>query len=192
MTVQGAFRSMALTISLVALAGCGGSASKDAETTDAAAGAAGSGRTATATLRSTSGSSVTGTITFSEEAGGVRVFAMLQGMAPGQHGFHIHETGDCSAPDGSSAGGHFNPASVPHGGPDAAEHHAGDLGNITADEAGNAHYEEVIPHVTLDDGPNSIVGRAVVVHADPDDMTSQPAGNAGPRIACGVIVGANH
>lgn len=180
-----------LVLFLFAASGCGGASSKKAElSTDNASDAA--GPTATATLRSTSGSSVQGTVTFTQEGDGVRVFALLSGLTPGDHGFHIHETGDCSAPDGSSAGGHFNPGGMPHGGPDAAQHHAGDLGNITADQAGNATYEGVDTQVSLLEGPNSIIGRAIVVHEAADDMTSQPSGSAGARIACGVIEASSH
>jgi Cu-Zn family superoxide dismutase len=171
-------------------AGCGGGneVAESVESSDSAV----PGRTATATLRPASGSNVSGTVTFTEESGGVRIFAMLSGLEPGEHGFHIHVTGDCSAPDASSAGGHFNPGNTAHAGPDAAERHAGDFGNITADEAGNATFERVDTHIALDDGPNSVIGRAVVVHADADDMSSQPAGNAGARIACGSIEGAGY
>lgn len=190
MTVPGAIRSTTLCLCLAALAGCGGSPPEQAETPGAAD--AGSGRTATATLASASGSGVTGTVSFTEQAEGVHVFAMVSGLTPGPHGFHVHENGDCSAPDATSAGGHFNPTGAPHGAPDAEAHHAGDMGNLVADEAGNANYEAVLTGVSLGDGPDSIVGRAVIVHADPDDMTSQPTGNAGARVACGVIQAATH
>jgi Cu-Zn family superoxide dismutase len=142
--------------------------------------------TATATLAPTQGSSVSGTVTFEQTADGVRVFAVLSGLTPGEHGFHVHEIGDCSSPDGSAAGAHFNPAGMAHGGPDADPHHMGDLGNITADSTGHATYDRVDAHLALD-GANSIVGRAVIVHEKADDMTSQPAGAAGARLACGVI-----
>lgn len=188
MNVRGIWTLLAM--SALTAAGCGGGA-QETETTDTTADAM-PGRTATATLGAASGSGVSGTVTFSEEAGGVRIYAMLTGLAPGEHGFHVHETGDCSAPDASSAGGHFNPGGMDHGAPEADPRHAGDLGNIVADEAGNATYERVDAHITLGDGPNSIIGRAVVVHSEPDDMTSQPAGNAGARIACGVIVAGSH
>ncbi len=191
MSIHGTIRPTVFALALLALAGCGGSASQQADSGENSA-AAPAVRTATATLRSTSGSDVTGTVTFTEEEGGVRVFAMISGLKPGAHGFHIHENGDCSAPDGSSAGGHFNPDGAPHGGPDSPEHHAGDLGNIEADPGGVGHYEQVIPGITLDDGPNSVVGRAIVVHEGADDLTSQPSGNSGPRVACGVIVAGSH
>lgn len=190
MTVSGSIRSTVLCLCLAALASCGGAPAEQADTSDAAG--AMPGRTATATLASASGSSVTGTVSFTEMPEGVHVFAMVSGLTPGPHGFHVHERGDCSAPDGSSAGGHFDPAGMPHGDPGSAEHHAGDMGNIVADDAGNANYEQILTGVTLGDGPTSIVGRAVIVHADADDMTTQPTGNAGGRVACGVIEAATH
>lgn len=142
---------------------------------------------ASATLEPRSGSTVNGTVSFTQEATGVRVVANFAGLTPGDHGFHVHETGDCSAPDGSSAGGHFNPAASPHGHQTdaAAARHEGDLGNLTADASGNATLD-LTDNVLALDGPNSIVGKAVIVHEKPDDY-SQPTGNAGGRIACGVI-----
>jgi len=142
---------------------------------------------AVAAITPASGSDVRGIVTFTaEEGGGVRIVADLSGLPPGEHGFHVHENGDCSAPDGSSAGGHFNPMEMPHGGPDAMERHVGDLGNITAGEDGNAHYERVDTHLSLE-GDQSIVGRAVIVHEKVDDYATQPTGNAGARLGCGVI-----
>ncbi|TDI35431.1 MAG: superoxide dismutase family protein [Acidobacteria bacterium] len=133
-------------------------------------------------------SGVTGIVSFSVTPRGVRVEADLKGLAPGNHGFHIHEIGDCSSPDGKSAGGHFNPADVPHAGPEAEAAHAGDLGNLEADENGQALITIMSSRVTLGDGaPTDIMGRAVIVHADPDDLESQPTGAAGGRVACGVI-----
>lgn len=133
-------------------------------------------------------SGVTGIVSFSVTPRGVRVEVDLKGLAPGNHGFHIHEIGDCSSPDGKSAGGHFNPADVPHAGPEAEVAHAGDLGNLEADENGLALITIMSSRVTLGDGaPTDIMGRAVIVHADPDDLESQPTGAAGGRVACGVI-----
>lgn len=141
---------------------------------------------AIAVVAPTQGNGARGTVTFSQQAGGVRVVAELTGLTPGQHGFHIHEKGDCSAPDGASAGGHFNPTGMQHGAPTAGMRHAGDFGNIEANAQGVAHYDRVDTMITLD-GPNTIIGRGIIVHGKPDDLTSQPAGNAGPRVACGVI-----
>ena len=143
--------------------------------------------TAMADLSPTAGNTVRGTVTFTQEDGGVRVVADLAGLTPGDHGIHIHERGDCSATDASSAGDHFNPTGSPHAGPDAAQRHEGDLGNITADASGNARYDRVDPKLSLE-GDQSIVGRAIVVHVGNDDLNTQPAGNSGPRTACGVIV----
>lgn len=141
---------------------------------------------AIAVIAPASGSQVKGSVTFTQEGGGVRVMATLSGLAPGVHGFHIHEFGDVSAADGTSAGVHFNPAELPHAGPDAANRHLGDLGNITADSAGNATLDRVDAHLSLS-GPNTIIGRSVVVHDKADDMATQPTGNAGARIGVGVI-----
>lgn len=143
----------------------------------------------TATLESRSGSSVTGEVTFTQEPGGVRVVARVNGLTAGQdHGFHVHETGDCSAPDASSAGDHFAGADSTHGGPDAAQRHDGDLGNLTVGADGVATYDRLDTRMSLM-GVNSIVGKAVVVHAGADDLTTQPSGNSGARVACGVISG---
>jgi len=139
-----------------------------------------------AVLSPTHDNSVSGIVKFIPVNGGVKVVADLSGLSPGSHGFHIHEYGDCSAPDGMSAGGHFNPTGMKHASPAANERHGGDLGNLVADTAGKAHYEFTNNMLALD-GPNSILGRSVVVHANADDLKSQPAGNSGPRTACGVI-----
>lgn len=141
---------------------------------------------AVAVVAPTAGSTVRGTVTFTATDGGVRITAQLEGLTPGSHGFHVHEFGDCSAADGTSAGGHFNPAGAPHAGPDAGARHTGDLGNLSADAQGTASYERVDRTVRLD-GPHSVIGRGVIVHAAPDDLTTQPTGNAGGRVACGVI-----
>lgn len=143
-------------------------------------------QTAMADLAPTEGNETRGAVTFSSVNGAVRVEADIQNLAPGPHGFHIHEFGDCSAPDASSAGGHFNPTDSPHGAPTDAERHVGDLGNIEAGSDSTATYSRVDSVLTLS-GPNSIVGKAVVVHAGEDDLTSQPSGDAGARLACGVI-----
>lgn len=145
------------------------------------------GPAATARLEPRSGSGASGTVTFTELAdGSVRVKADLTGISPGVHGLHVHEKGDCSAPDASSAGEHFNPTSAPHG-PHAMTSHAGDFGNVSADDRGEIHTRFTTRSVTLGQGERSVLGRAVVLHADPDDLTTQPSGNAGERIACGVV-----
>lgn len=141
---------------------------------------------ASAELNPTEGNEVDGSVSFEETDSGVQITAHVNGLTPGKHGFHIHEIGDCSAPDGTSAGGHFNPSGSEHGAPDSDVHHAGDLGNIEADEDGHGMLEVTVDFLTLSEGPNSIAGRGVIVHAQEDDF-GQPTGNAGPRLACGVI-----
>lgn len=138
-------------------------------------------------LQALGGSNVTGTLTFTQRGTQITVTADIRGLRPAGHGFHIHERGDCSAPDGSSAGGHFNPTNKPHGNPTGGDHHAGDLPMLTADASGNARLTTEISGVTLDQGATGIVGRAIIVHVDPDDYTTQPSGNSGGRIACGII-----
>ncbi len=143
---------------------------------------------ASATLQATEGNSVAGTLEFTSVDGGVRVTGQVTGLQGGEHGFHVHENGDCSAPDASSAGGHFNPASTAHGRVGQGEHHAGDSDNISANAQGVATVDTLLQGVTLGDATGTdIVGRGVIVHADPDDYTTQPTGNAGGRLACGVI-----
>jgi Cu-Zn family superoxide dismutase len=141
---------------------------------------------AIAVLHPASGSQVMGTVTFTKTDGGVQVVADVTGLPPGKHGFHIHEFGDCSAPDATSAGGHFNPTNDPHAGHDAAKRHEGDLGNIEANSSGKAHLELTDKMMTMS-GDKSIIGRGLIVHEKADDLTTQPTGNAGGRVACGVI-----
>ena len=142
---------------------------------------------ASATLAATAGSKATGTVAFTPNGDRVRVLAKVTGLAPGAHGFHIHENGDCSAPDGMSAGGHFNPTGKAHGNPAAGEHHGGDMPMLEADASGNATLDVTLDTVTLGTDANSVVGRAVIVHKDADDFKTQPTGNSGARVACGVI-----
>ena len=141
---------------------------------------------AVAVVIPTKGNSVSGVVTFEKVKAGVRVQAQVSGLTPGKHGFHIHQWGDCSAPDGKSAGGHFNPQGVDHGGPETETHHIGDLGNIVADADGNAAYDAVLPFLKFS-GRTSIIGRGIIIHAGTDDLTSQPTGAAGARVACAVI-----
>ena len=144
---------------------------------------------ASATLSPTSsGSSAHGTVELAERPdGSVDVTVNLAGVPPGVHGFHIHEKGDCGD-GGNAAGGHYNPASVAHGSPSADPHHAGDWGNVTADGDGNVNARFNTRSVTVNDGLSTAVGHAIILHANPDDLQSQPTGNAGPRIACGVVM----
>lgn len=153
-----------------------------------------SGPIGVATLKPTQGNDATATATFTPRGNQVIVDVRARNLAPGKHGIHIHEKGDCSAPDATSAGAHFDPDKRPHGDPHGdlknVVHHAGDLGNLTADANGNASLNIALPKTAItmeQDAPHSIVGRALVIHADPDDFVTQPAGNAGRRVACGVI-----
>ena len=144
---------------------------------------------ATAGLEATKGNKAFGEATFEPAPGGkVRVIVFAQGLRPGsEHGFHIHEAGDCSSGDGMSARGHFNPQGKPHGNPSSAERHAGDLPSLKAEKNGRARLDVVVDGITLTPGPASIIGRGLIIHADPDDFKTQPTGNAGARLACGVI-----
>jgi superoxide dismutase, Cu-Zn family len=143
---------------------------------------------AMATLQPSSGQTAKGTVHLSDAGeGNVDVQVDLTGVPPGTHGFHIHEKGDCGN-NGANAGGHFNPTSMVHGAPDAVSHHAGDFGNVTADSSGEVHTRFTTHSVSLKSGEtNNPVGKAVVLHEKADDLVSQPSGNAGARIACGVI-----
>ena len=142
---------------------------------------------AIAVLHPTATNNVKGTVTFAEEADGVQVHAEIEGLTPGSHGFHVHEFGDCSAGDASSAGPHFNPTSKPHAGPDSPERHVGDMGNVDADASGKAKLDYLDHYISLTNDQQSVIGRSIVVHAKADDLKSQPAGDSGARIACGVI-----
>lgn len=143
---------------------------------------------ATAALQPTQGSKAFGEATFEETEGKVRVIVFAQGLTPGaEHGFHIHEVGDCSSGDGMSTKGHFNPQGKPHGNPSGNERHAGDLPALKAGKDGRARLDTTVDLISLRPGPASIVGRGLIIHADPDDYKTQPTGNAGARIACGVI-----
>jgi Cu-Zn family superoxide dismutase len=141
---------------------------------------------AIAKLNPTAGNSAEGVVTFSKTGHGVRVIAKISNLPPGPHGFHIHTYGDCSALDAGSAGGHFNPHDKPHGAPADEQRHVGDLGNIVADQNGVAVADFVDPLIAFE-GENSIIGRAVIVHAQADDFKTQPTGAAGDRLACGVV-----
>jgi Cu-Zn family superoxide dismutase len=143
---------------------------------------------ATAQLQPTKGSKTFGEATFEEVDGKVHVVIYVQGLKPGaEHGLHIHEVGDCSSGDGMSAKGHFNPYGKPHAHAGTPERHAGDLPSLKAAKNGRAKVDVMLDVITIAPGPGSIVGRGLIVHADPDDYKTQPTGNAGARIACGVI-----
>jgi len=144
--------------------------------------------TATATLEPRSGSNVRGTVTFAQVGDLVRVSGTVTGHTKGPKGIHIHEKGDCSAPDAMSAAGHFNPHKGKHGGPYEPVKHAGDLGNLNFNAAGEAKFSYVVGDISVSSSrPDGIIGRAVVVHAAADDLKTDPTGNSGGRVACGVI-----
>jgi Cu-Zn family superoxide dismutase len=143
---------------------------------------------ATAALQPTKGSKAFGEATFEQVGNKVRVIVFAQGLKPNaDHGFHIHEAGDCSSGDGMSAKGHFNPHGKPHGDPKSAERHAGDLPALKAGKDGRARIDVEMDVITLTAGPANVVGKGLIIHADPDDFKTQPTGNAGARLACGVI-----
>lgn len=144
---------------------------------------------AIAEIMPTSGNEARGAVRLSGGNGTVQIAGSITGLEPGAHGFHIHQYGDCSAPDASSAGDHFNPHDDPHGSPRDLEdaHHVGDLGNIVANEQGEAEFSIEDNEIRLS-GPESVIGKALVVHASQDDFTTQPSGNSGARLGCGEII----
>jgi Cu-Zn family superoxide dismutase len=144
------------------------------------------GLKAIAFLNPTKGSSVSGVVTFEGTEQGVHVVAEVKGLTPGKHGFHIHEFGDCSADDASSAGGHFNPSAMPHSMPASEKRHTGDMGNLEANKDGQAHLDYFDMTMSLT-GDQTILGRGVIVHEKEDDFKTQPTGASGSRLACGVI-----
>jgi superoxide dismutase, Cu-Zn family len=178
-SIEIGFMALAL-VSLLALSGCGSGSSPEKKSE-------GGVTKAVAVMQPTEGNKTEGVVTFTKEKKGIRVTASLKGLSPGQHGFHIHEKGDCSTPDATSAGAHFDPTHMAHGAPDAGKRHVGDLGNIEADLTGNAEYDRLDPVITFE-GPTSILGKGVIVHAQLDDLKTQPTGPSGARLACGVIV----
>jgi Cu-Zn family superoxide dismutase len=137
-------------------------------------------------LSPASNSQVKGWVKFTQMKGYVKIEGEIMGLTPGKHGFHVHEKGDCSSPDATSAGGHFNPTNKDHGSPSSKDRHVGDLGNITANKNGVAKISFKDNVIRLS-GENSILDRSLIVHGDRDDLKSQPTGNAGKRVACGVI-----
>lgn len=147
-------------------------------------------KSAVAVLSAKSGSAVTGEVSFTESDGIVMMKATLSGLAAGNHAIHIHAIGDCSAEDGKSAGGHWNPTDENHGKWGEAPFHRGDIGNLVADANGNGSVERETDLWCLDceDETKNIIGKAIIIHAGPDDFSSQPSGAAGPRVGCGEIV----
>ncbi len=146
------------------------------------------GPSAVGILQPTNGNSVTGTVTFKQLGDSVLVTGTISGLKPNQeHGFHVHEKGDCSSGDGLSTGGHFNPEAKGHGAHGLGSHHAGDLPSLKADASGKAEVNFTSKTISVVPGVTQIVGRGLIVHRDPDDFKTQPTGNAGPRLACAVI-----
>lgn len=147
-----------------------------------------SAKQAIATIGPASESSVTGTAVFTQDGDQVTLTIEIQNASPGIHAVHIHENGDCSSPDGKSAGGHWNPTGVAHGKWGEGEFHLGDIGNITVGEDGTGSIELTTDLWEIGTGSDvDVVGRGIVVHAGADDFTSQPSGDAGARIGCGAI-----
>ena len=146
------------------------------------------GPAATAQLQPTRGNTTAGTVQFAQTGDVVKVSGTISGLKPGaEHGFHIHEKGDCSSGDGMSAGGHFNPGGKPHGHHGKGEPHTGDLPSLQADANGTVSFNFESRSIRVGSTANDIVGKGLIVHRDPDDYTTQPTGNAGPRLACAVI-----
>jgi Cu-Zn family superoxide dismutase len=147
-----------------------------------------SGPRAVAQLQSTTGNTASGTVSFVQNGGKVLVSGEIRGLKPGaEHGFHVHEKGDCSSGDGMSAGGHFNPTGQPHGNHADMAHHTGDLPSLKADAGGAVKFSFESKSISVGSGMTDIVGKGLIVHRDPDDYKTQPTGNAGPRLACAVI-----
>ncbi|QSX74392.1 superoxide dismutase family protein [Lysobacter arenosi] len=171
---------------VVAVAACSSAPKTKAPATPTAVSTA---KAATVNLASASASLVSGKLSVVPMGDGVHLTGEIGGFAPySTHAIHIHEKGDCSAADASSAGGHFNPSASPHGKVDSGAHHGGDMNNIVADGEGVAKVNVHAKGVTLGGGAaNDVAGKAVIVHASADDYKTQPTGNAGGRIACGVI-----
>lgn len=176
MKVKTFFKACALAL---ALAGCNTPTEAETESKDEV-------QQAVVVVHPTKGNNVSGKVTFTKEANGIRIVADIEGLKPGKHGFHAHEHGDCSSPDASSAGGHFNPTNTKHGGPDSPEHHVGDFGNLEADDSGKAHYDRLNKDIAFS-GIKNIIGKSIIIHADADDFVTQPSGNSGARVACGLI-----
>ena len=143
-----------------------------------------------AALQPTKGRKAFGEATFEQMGDKAHVMVNAQGLKPNQeHGFHIHEAGDCSSGDGMSAKGHYNPQKKSHGQPGSPERHAGDMPSLKADANGKAKVDATLDIITVSPGPTSVVGKGLIVHAQPDDYRTQPTGNAGARLACAVIQG---
>ncbi len=191
---------LALMLLPMGLVACGGGQTEEVAQEPAApepapvavepGGSTGETGQAIARLVGAAGTEIRGEVAFEPApGGGVHISAFVSGLeGAGEHGFHIHETGDCSSPDFKSAGGHFNPVGTIHGGPDDEERHAGDLGNISIGDNGSGELHAITTLLSLDPNEaNSVIGKGVILHAGTDDLESQPTGAAGGRIACGVV-----
>ena len=144
--------------------------------------------TANAVLAPTTGNTVGGTVSFTKQSTGVRVAGEVRGLTPNtEHGFHVHDKGDCASGDGMSTGGHFNPTAQAHGAHDHSVHHAGDLASLKADANGVARFSYTSTSITVGEGATDVIGRGLIVHRDADDFKTQPTGNSGARVACAVI-----
>ena len=147
-----------------------------------------SGPAASAQLMATTGNAVTGQVQFTQQGAKVLVSGVVRGLKPSaEHGFHVHDKGDCSSGDGMSTGGHFNPDGKAHGAHGQSEHHVGDLPSLKADATGTARFSFESVTLSVGAGRADVIGRGLIVHRDPDDFKTQPTGNAGPRLACAVI-----
>jgi Cu-Zn family superoxide dismutase len=176
-----------ILVMVLALVGCG-EKTEEAEAPELELGAKSTMNEALAQLEAKSGSEVTGQGMFELEGDKVTLYLSLQNLPPGVHAVHIHEVGDCSAEDGTSAGGHWNPLTMDHGKWNEAPFHLGDLGNVEADEYGNGSLTLTTSMWTISSGAlDDVVGKSIIVHESEDDFTTQPTGGAGGRIACGVI-----
>ena len=178
-----------LVVAIVIACACATQTASNSQPSSSNAVSGGSGGSgAAATIEGRSGSTLTGTARFTSAGGGVMAHIELQGATPGEHGLHVHEKGDCSDPKAASAGGHFNPgAAAHHGGLETPVRHGGDLGNIAVDQSGKGTLDVTVRGISLDGASDGIVNRALVVHEKIDDLKSDPAGNSGARIGCGVI-----
>jgi Cu-Zn family superoxide dismutase len=133
------------------------------------------------------GTHVTGAARFAQTGDGVQVGVAVEGLAPGAYGVHVHEHGDCSAPDFSTAGGHFNPKGAPHACPPTEPRHAGDLGNIEVGADGSGLLTLTTADISVDVGPTAVKGLAIILHGHEDDCVTQPSGGSGQRLACAII-----
>jgi superoxide dismutase, Cu-Zn family len=179
-----AMKKLSLFFTLLAssalLAGCSG--------ISGTGGMMGGGPRAVAQLQSTTGNTAAGTVNFVQNGDKVVVSGTVRGLKPNaEHGFHVHEKGDCSSGDGNSAGGHFNPDGKPHGSPDGDARHAGDFPALRSDASGNATFKFETSTLKVGSGASDVVGKGLIVHAQPDDYKTQPTGNSGARLACGVV-----